>query len=688
MTALQCVNLVMRRWNLQGTYQLWARPSPDEDPCPLIGHERPCAIKLSNLRHKLSTEEGFDLEHCTKSGHDTCHFILKSVNKTPIKNKKSKITGLLRRSFSMNQNIFGTNLSRLDDNGLPKPILIILQKLFVEGPKTKGIFRVSPNKRIVRELRDQIDQTNDVDCLEDVPIITIAGLLQEFLRSLPDPLLTFHLYSLWMSSLNCDNKIQKIKNILNQLPKANYTLLSHIICVLHHISRNEKTSCMNPSSLGVCFGPCLLWSSSITIDQNREVHISNVIIELIIRHCEVLFGDGVTLLFGEEKSDSGAEESTDSLHSGGISLDSLDLTEPPRKDHMSLSRDSGLTLSDCQLFIPESPVGSEDSTVNTSTSSFEKSLSDKEKTITKSYVPVYNGWEERLNRYTTTTTTTTNVHQTSTELLLNDERKLNPNFERKNWLRTHLKRTSRTKLDEHDNNIRDYHNQQNGIKENIDDYERNQQQDVNCAERISINDSEQGSTSESTLSNDNYDFNNKKQHFIDYKKKLKSDAYKIDTTSKKIIESYHSGSDIYEYKKNNDSDMYVTIGINEFITKRQLLNNIIYGNHDTVNDINGKNEHADLFSYKKTDKIDSYCDDVDNGGGGRIWVDAPPPLPPRLRHLPPVHMNLEDRHKIAIRSRSLPPPPPYRPPPQPNRAPITTRHLGYSRSVVDDESYV
>lgn len=45
-------------------FQLWAKTSRDEAPYPLIGHERPFAIKLSCLREGLSTEEGFDLDHC------------------------------------------------------------------------------------------------------------------------------------------------------------------------------------------------------------------------------------------------------------------------------------------------------------------------------------------------------------------------------------------------------------------------------------------------------------------------------------------------------------------------------------------------------------------------------------------------------------------------------------------------
>ncbi|CAL7947773.1 unnamed protein product [Xylocopa violacea] len=703
MTAAACVNLATRLWDLQGPFQLWARTSADEAPYPLIGHERPFAVKMSNLRHTLSAEEGFDLEHCNKSGHDTCHFILRPVPKSPVKKNKSKITGLLRRSLSLNPSLFGVNLSRLDENGLPKPVLVMLQQLFAKGPFTQGIFRKSANVRIVRELRDQIESTGDPSCLEDAPIIAVAALLKDFLRSLPDPLLTSHLFPLWMESLDTPNPVQTIKNILDRLPKANYTLLSHLICVLHHVARRSKHNLMCASNLGVCCGPSLLWSPNPTVNQSRAIPS---LTETLIRHCEVLFGEGVTQLLGEERSDSGAEESTDSLHSGGLSLDSLDLTEPPRKDHMSLSRDSGLTLSDCQLFIPESPVGSEDSAVNASSSSFDKSLTKEDKSTSKSYIRVYGGWEERINGYTT------NNHHTSTvEHSFREEKSSigypNPNFQRQDWLRAQLKRTPRTKLDEHEHRKdrfdekdiygRDYL-RQDSMKENVEnckdiyrnsqldisrdlrsEYERATQQDI-CTERVSIHNSEQDLTGETALtSSDRYEF--KKERFSEFKK-VKSELYVNRESPVSQNGSYHSGSDLYEFKKVK-SEIYVNKETTR--TERYESESSIYGNRDRTSEIYGSRERNDLYSFKQAEAIDLYGDEDEEEE--RTWPDTPPPLPPRLRHLPPVHMNLEDRHKVAGRSRSLPPPPPYRPPPQP-RASVTTRHLGYGRSVVDDESYV
>ncbi|XP_011506060.1 PREDICTED: rho GTPase-activating protein 20-like [Ceratosolen solmsi marchali] len=678
MTAAACVNLATRLLDLQGPFQLWARTSSEEAPYPLIGHERPFAVKLSNLRHKLSLEEGFDLEHCNKSGHDTCHFILRPILKSPAKKNKSKITGLLRRSLSLNPSIFGVNLSRLDENGLPKPVLVMLQQLFAKGPFTQGIFRKSANVRIVRELRDQIESTGDPSCLEDAPIIAVAALLKDFLRSLPDPLLTSHLFPLWMASLDSADPIQTIKSILDRLPKANYTLLSHLVCVLHHIARRSKHNLMCASNLGVCCGPSLLWSQNPSVNQSRAIP---ALTEMLIRHCEALFGEGIVQLFGEERSDSGAEESTDSLHSGGLSLDSLDLTEPPRKDHMSLSRDSGLTLSDCQLFIPESPVGSEDSAVNASTSSFDKSIAKDEKPgNAKAYIRPYNHhWEER--------------YAAGGGHVQNgiDHVYPNPNFQRQDWLRAQLKRTPRTKLeqqrkqerfDDKDMYGREYRRQE-GAKESTEgrkEVYRPTQQDPRLLEATEAN------PGDAPLSSgERYEL--KKERFGEFKK-VKSELYVNRESPISQSGSYHSGTDCHEFKKVR-SELYINKENRNGAFEFEKPEGGIYGNRDAVADIYGSlgnRDRSDIYQFKQAETIDVY-DEEDEGSHEGTWPDTPPPLPPRLRHLPPVHMNLEDRHKVAGRSRSLPPPPPYRPPPQP-RAPIASRHLGYARSVVDDESYV
>lgn len=84
-TAHTCIRLALEHLEMRGLdpddFQLWAKTAREEAPYPLIGHERPYAIKLSCLRDGLSTEEGFDLDHCNNvHGPDPlakCQFILR-----------------------------------------------------------------------------------------------------------------------------------------------------------------------------------------------------------------------------------------------------------------------------------------------------------------------------------------------------------------------------------------------------------------------------------------------------------------------------------------------------------------------------------------------------------------------------------------------------------------------------------
>ncbi|KAL6982300.1 hypothetical protein U1Q18_048843 [Sarracenia purpurea var. burkii] len=66
--------------------------------------------------------------------------------------------------------------------------------------------------------------------------------------------------------------------------------------------------------------------------------------------------------------DSGTEES-DSMKRDDSSIDSLECSPPPRKDKMSLSRDSGLTMSDSQLYTPD-----EEESGSTSSSGYDRLL--------------------------------------------------------------------------------------------------------------------------------------------------------------------------------------------------------------------------------------------------------------------------------------------------------------------------
>lgn len=65
------------------------------------------------------------------------------------------------------------------------------------------------------------------------------------------------------------------------------------------------------------------------------------------------------------------------------SIDSLECSPPPRKDKMSLSRDSGLTMSDSQLYTPD-----EEESGSTSSSGYDPAF-DTHTKVFKAYSTLY-----------------------------------------------------------------------------------------------------------------------------------------------------------------------------------------------------------------------------------------------------------------------------------------------------------
>ncbi|XP_050297603.1 rho GTPase-activating protein 20-like isoform X2 [Anthonomus grandis grandis] len=335
----------IKRWAIEDTrtcetsYTLYTRDR-DNAPCPLIGCERPHSIQFARMRQSTSAEEGFDLNHCNRSTIpcDVVFELRPVINVTkPSPRKRDPLKQLFRKSSA--GRIFGVQLSKLcPNNCLPPVILTCLQVLFQKGPHTQGIFRRCAAARALRELKEKVDSQGATICEEilNTPALLLGALLKDFLRSLPEPLLAGNVQE-WLNAAT-SGRLDLLRRLLSNLPRENHMLLRYVICVLYNIAKKSRNNLMSPLNLGVCVGPSMLWESS----QSAPLRTLPTLIETLINNCQALFGSQVVSLLGEVANDSGAEES-DSLHSLGLSLDSsVELS----KDQKSLSRDSGLTLSE------------------------------------------------------------------------------------------------------------------------------------------------------------------------------------------------------------------------------------------------------------------------------------------------------------------------------------------------------
>ncbi|XP_034713013.1 rho GTPase-activating protein 36 isoform X2 [Etheostoma cragini] len=139
------------------------------------------------------------------------------------------------------------------------------------GLQTVGIFRVGSSKKRVRQLLEDFDRGVDVQLDEEQCVHDVAALLKEFLRELPDPLLSRELYPAFLHAnlLRGADQLQYLQHLLYLLPPCNCDTLLRLLSMIHTVqcfaqdtigTNDEEISGnkMTAANLAVIFGPNLL----------------------------------------------------------------------------------------------------------------------------------------------------------------------------------------------------------------------------------------------------------------------------------------------------------------------------------------------------------------------------------------------------------------------------------------------
>nr|XP_060611985.1 rho GTPase-activating protein 20-like [Anolis sagrei ordinatus] len=316
-------------------YRLCVLSGRDSPAFPLLGHEYPFSIILNSLRGSLDHLQGTNnnnlLPGCEASILDQipkerqCQFILKprpnaqvQLRREPLqkhsKRKKSLIDWALRRSSSTPtsspasqsppnpRKLFGLSLSSVcPDGSLPKPIMDILQLLYLEGPSTRGIFRRSANAKTCKELKERLNSGDDVQ-VDGESVFVAAAVITDFLRNIPDSVLSSDMHGLWMEAMdkeNWEHRIEAIQSLVNQLPEANRILLRHLFGVLHRIEQNATENQMTAFNLALCIAPNMLWLPSPTGPEEESKSTKKVafLVQFLIENSTEIFGRDIASLF-------------------------------------------------------------------------------------------------------------------------------------------------------------------------------------------------------------------------------------------------------------------------------------------------------------------------------------------------------------------------------------------------------
>ncbi|KTG39184.1 hypothetical protein cypCar_00009159 [Cyprinus carpio] len=287
-TAENVVQYIMQQCKLLGEvsdYQLCVNYEKEEETYPLIGHELPFFILHHSLRSQQDQlhmpseplHEAFSSGQQTEAPPKTPHFTLKNRTQSPRgallkhKRKRSLIDWALRRGHfnqsdgqsdpqTASHKLFGQPLSSIcPDGNLPRPVM-------------------------------------------------------EFLRKLPGGVLCCELYEDWIEVLQTEDqqdRLNRVRRLLAQLPEENVTLLCLLFGVLHKIHTHSEVNQMTATNLALCIAPNMLWrSSQISPDkEGQSVLRVAALIQYLIENTPAIFGDDLESLFtrqmnsGQETSD-------------------------------------------------------------------------------------------------------------------------------------------------------------------------------------------------------------------------------------------------------------------------------------------------------------------------------------------------------------------------------------------------
>ncbi|XP_067111642.1 rho GTPase-activating protein 6-like isoform X1 [Osmerus mordax] len=155
---------------------------------------------------------------------------------------------------------------------VPRVVDSCCQHLEKYGLQTVGIFRVGSSKKRVRQLREEYDQGVDMQLEEEQCVHDVAALLKEFLRDMPDPLLTRELYTPFINTtsvLDLSDQEVVLQLLVYLLPPCNSDTLQRLLHFLatvaahaddrHDRDRQEITgNKMTSLNLATIFGPNVL----------------------------------------------------------------------------------------------------------------------------------------------------------------------------------------------------------------------------------------------------------------------------------------------------------------------------------------------------------------------------------------------------------------------------------------------
>ncbi|KAF2735120.1 Rho GTPase-like protein activator [Polyplosphaeria fusca] len=165
--------------------------------------------------------------------------------------------------------VFGVSLDDLfQRDGSPVPMVVYqcIHAVDLFGLEVEGIYRIPGTSSHIQSMKAlfdsdsaQVDFRNPEAFQHDVN--SVAGLLKQFFRELPDPVLTRDFYGKFIDAARIDDDTMRrdsMHALINGLPDPNYATLRALMLHMHRVQQSSDVNRMSTANLGICWAPSVM----------------------------------------------------------------------------------------------------------------------------------------------------------------------------------------------------------------------------------------------------------------------------------------------------------------------------------------------------------------------------------------------------------------------------------------------
>lgn len=162
------------------------------------------------------------------------------------------------------------------------------------GMQSEGIYRLSGNKHDIEAIMTKFSADPNINLHElGVSVHAVTGAMKSFFKLLPDPLVPESFgkeINETMIIMDAEERMNKLADLINQLPPVNHAIFLKLMCHLHRISQYKNTNKMDARNLQVVLYPTLLRPEFQSLSNMSKNMNMGLFVQTCIEQAERFFG--------------------------------------------------------------------------------------------------------------------------------------------------------------------------------------------------------------------------------------------------------------------------------------------------------------------------------------------------------------------------------------------------------------